>query len=86
MAKSMPERKLQAVEALVAAHPDGVGIQEIRDGLEEEKAWRTLQYRLKRLVDKGRPIRKARGAGQNTGYRMLRNGLRPELHLKKNRR
>ena len=54
MAKPIPEQKLKAIEAVVSAHPEGIAIQDIQDELEEEIARRTLQYRLKHLVDEGR--------------------------------
>ena len=54
MAKPIPERELKAIEAVVSAHPEGIAIQDIRDELEGEIARRTLQYRLKHLVDEGR--------------------------------
>ncbi|MDH3468996.1 MAG: hypothetical protein OES26_24445, partial [Gammaproteobacteria bacterium] len=57
MAKPIPEQKLHAIEAVVAAHPDGIGIQDIEDELEQHIARRTLQYRLKHLVDKGRLVK-----------------------------
>ena len=57
MAKLIPERQLKAIEAVVSAHPEGTTIQNIQDELEEETARRTLQYRLKHLVDEGRLAR-----------------------------
>ena len=54
MAKLIPEQELKAIEVVVSAHPEGIAIQDIQDELEEEIARRTLQYRLKHLVDEGR--------------------------------
>ena len=54
MAKPIPEWELKAIEAVVSAHPEGIAIQDIQDELEKETARRTLQYRLKHLVDEGR--------------------------------
>jgi len=58
MAKPIPEQELQAIEAVVSAHPGGIAMQDIHDELEEGIARRTLQYRLKHLVDEGRLIKK----------------------------
>jgi hypothetical protein len=57
MAKSIPEQNLQAIEAVVSTHPDGIGIQDILDALGEALPRRTLQYRLKYLVDAGRLVK-----------------------------
>lgn len=54
MAKRIPEEKFQAIEAIVSMFPDGTGIREIASKLDEEVPRRTLQYRLKHLVDEGR--------------------------------
>ena len=54
MVKPISEQELKAIEAVVFAHPEGIAIQDIQDELEEEIACRTLQYRLKHLVDEGR--------------------------------
>ncbi|WP_290482031.1 Fic family protein [Hyphomonas sp. UBA3201] len=68
MAKPIPEKELQAIEAVVAAHPEGIGIQEIKDELEEDVVRRTLQYRLKHLVDEGRLVKE--GEKRWTKYRL----------------
>lgn len=54
MAKRIPEEKFQAIEAIVSMFPDGTGIREITNKLDEKIPRRTLQYRLKYLVDEGR--------------------------------
>ncbi len=54
MAKPIPEQELKAIEAVVSAHPEGIAIQDIQGELAEETVRRTLQYRLKHLVDEGR--------------------------------
>jgi len=43
--------------AIVSAHPAGIAIQDILDALGEAIPRRTLQYRLKHLVDEGRLIK-----------------------------
>ena len=57
MPKTIPEQELEAIEALVSGCPEGIAIQGIRAALGEEIARRTLQYRLKYLVDAGRLVR-----------------------------
>lgn len=57
MAKSIPEKELQDIETVVSAHPEGVGLQGVLDALEQSLPRRTLQYRLKHLVDAGRLIK-----------------------------
>lgn len=54
MAKSIPEQALNAILAAVSAHPGGLAIRGIQEALEEGLARRTLQHRLKHLVDEGR--------------------------------
>ena len=54
MAKRVPEEKFQAIEAIVAMSPNGIGVREIANKLDEKIPRRTLQYRLKSLVDEGR--------------------------------
>ncbi|MCY4303041.1 MAG: Fic family protein [Aestuariivita sp.] len=58
MTKPIPELALKAIETVISAHPDGIAIPDIQDKLEETVARRTLQYRLKHLVNKGRIIMK----------------------------
>jgi len=57
MAKPIPKQGLQAIVAVVSAHPAGIAIQDILDALGETVPRRTLQYRLKHLVDEGRLIK-----------------------------
>jgi len=57
MAKPIPEKALQDIEAVVSAHPESAGLQAVLDALEQSLARRTLQYRLKHLVDAGRLIK-----------------------------
>ena len=57
MAKPISERELKAIEAVVSAHPESIAIQDIQDRLENRIARRTLQYRLKHLVDEGRLVK-----------------------------
>ncbi len=68
MAKPPPEQQFRAIEAVVSAHPAGVSSSEIRAKLSEEVAPRTLQHRLKLLVDLGRIIKE--GERRWTKYRL----------------
>ncbi|RJG53392.1 hypothetical protein D0Z70_16550 [Sphingobium terrigena] len=54
MARLIPEADLQAIEAAVAQFPDGASAAQITGALAEPGARRTLQYRLRALVDAGR--------------------------------
>ena len=54
MARPIPEAVLQAIEAAVAQFPDGASAAQITGALAEPGARRTLQYRLRALVDAGR--------------------------------
>lgn len=56
MARPLPEVELEAIEEAVRAHP-GVTSAELADMLGEQIARRTLQHRLKGLVDDGRLVR-----------------------------
>jgi len=54
VARPIPEADLQAIEAAVAQFPDGASAAQITGALTEPGARRTLQYRLRALVDAGR--------------------------------
>lgn len=54
MARRIKEQNLQAIEEIVRRHPDGVTAQQIHASLEKPPVLRTLQYRLKSLVDEKR--------------------------------
>ena len=56
MAKRIPEKELAEIEEIVRRHPDGVTFKEIADELKTEVPRRTLQYRLKYLVDEKRLV------------------------------
>lgn len=60
MAKPIPEQELKAIEAVLSAHPEGIAIQDIQDELGENIVRRTLQYRLKHLVDEGRLVKEGK--------------------------
>jgi DNA-binding transcriptional ArsR family regulator len=69
MAQRIPEESLAAIEQAVARHPNGASLSEVAAALSEKLADRTLQYRLKYLVDKGRLIKEGEGR-RWTRYRM----------------
>ena len=69
MARPVPEQELQAIENAVRRHPGGrVTLQQIADALEVDLPRRTLQYRLKYLVDTKRLV--SEGEGRWTKYRL----------------
>lgn len=67
MAKPVPQDELDAIETVVRAHP-GIDSPTLAVELGEEVPKRTLQHRLKRLVDGGRLVRD--GAGRWAHYRI----------------
>lgn len=64
----MLEQELNRIEAVVGRHPDGIGVHGIARELDDPLPRRTLQYRLRRLVDLGRLVR--HGGGPSTRYRL----------------
>ncbi len=57
MAKRIPDRELKAIDAIVGRHPDGIGAGDIAHELGTGLPRRTLQYRLKYLVDHDRLVK-----------------------------
>ncbi len=70
MARSIPEEHLRAIEEAARQHPEGLTARQIHDALDSAPPRRTLQYRLKSLVDSGRMIME--GAGRWARYRVSR--------------
>ena len=68
MPKQIPEKELEAIVEIVAAHPDGVQVRAIRDGLEFDLPPRMLQRRLALLIEQKRLI--AEGSGRGRRYRL----------------
>ena len=62
------EARLQAIEEVVRGHSDGTTAKQIAEGLDPAPPRRTLQYRLKALVDSQRLT--VEGSGRWTRYRM----------------
>jgi len=56
MAKQIPEQDLIEIEEIVRRHPDGVTFKEIADALKTRIPPRTLQYRLRYLVNEKRLV------------------------------
>lgn len=67
MPKKIPELELEAIVAIVAAHPEGVPVGTIRDGLAFELPPRMMQRRLAFLVKQKRLV--AAGSGKGRRYR-----------------
>src|ERR1039457_2645659 len=61
MPPRIPEESLAAIEQAVAKHPDGASLSDVAEALPERLADRTLQHRMKYLVDKGRLITDGEG-------------------------
>ena len=68
MAKRIPDQELKTVEAAIRGHPGGVTMRQIARDAGIDLPIRTLQYRLKLLVDEGRLIRE--GEGRGARYRL----------------
>lgn len=66
MARPIPEDNLTAIEAAVRGGADGITAQQIAGALKPPVPQRTLQYRLKHLVDNGRLVKQ--GAGRWAKY------------------
>jgi hypothetical protein len=64
MPKRIPEQELESILAIVAAHPEGVQVRTIRDGLPHELPPRMLQRRLALLVEQKRLVAEGRGKGR----------------------
>ena len=72
MPRRIQEKELQAIEAALAQHVEGLTAQQIHEMLAAPPPRRTLQYRLKHLVD-GKRLQRA-GAGRWTRYLPPRPG------------
>jgi hypothetical protein len=69
MAQRIPEESLAAIEQAVARNPHGASLSDVAAALPEKLADRTLQYRLKYLVEKGRLVTEGEGR-RWTRYRL----------------
>jgi hypothetical protein len=61
MAKRIAEDDLTAIEEAARPHPDGATLQQIAGALKSAVPLRTLQYRLKHLVDNRRLVKEGEG-------------------------
>lgn len=68
MPKRVPEQELVAILGVAAAHPEGVRVGAIREGLPYDLPPRRLQRRLALLVEQGRLVAEGRGKGRR--YRL----------------
>ncbi|MEA3642124.1 MAG: Fic family protein [Lamprobacter sp.] len=68
MPKQISTQELETILAIVAAHPDGVQIQTIREGLANQLPPRMLQRRLALLLEQKRLV--AEGQGKGRRYRV----------------
>jgi hypothetical protein len=66
--KAFKEDDLAAIEVIVRTHPKGISVAEIAYALKPPVPRRTLQYRLKSLVEAGRIA--VEGEGRGAKYRM----------------
>jgi Fic/DOC family len=70
VARRILEEDLRAIEEVVRHHPEGVTVQQVEDALKSAPPRRTLQYRLKYLVDSKRISME--GEGRWARYRVPR--------------
>src|ERR1700691_2323166 len=82
MPARIPEESLAAIEQAVAQHPDGASFAEVAAAVPERVADRTLQYRLRYLVDKGRLIKDGEGR-RWTRYRVPAPAAEPRAAAEK---
>lgn len=73
MTRRIREEHLQAIAEVVRQHPEGMTVQQIHEEMKAVPPRRTLQYRLKSLVDDKRLIMK--GSGRWTRYSVPRTLL-----------
>jgi len=57
MARLIPDRDLRAIEVVVGRHPQGISAGNLARELGQKLSRRTVQYRLKYLVDRQRLVR-----------------------------
>ena len=67
MARRIREADLRVIEEVVKSDPNGMTARQIAEALEDVPVHRTLQYRLKSLVDSKRLVME--GSGRGTRYR-----------------
>lgn len=72
MANKVPEDALKELQEIVAEHPDGISAPDIAKSLSEAIPRRTLQYRLKQLVEVG--LLRMTGSGRWAKYHLATSG------------
>ncbi|WP_306150506.1 MULTISPECIES: Fic family protein [unclassified Roseibium] len=72
MANKVPEDALKELQDIVAEHPDGISAPDIAKSLSEAIPRRTLQYRLKQLVQVG--LLRMTGSGRWAKYHLATSG------------
>ncbi|MBO9422776.1 Fic family protein [Labrenzia sp. R4_2] len=72
MANKVPEDALKELQEIVAEHPDGISAPDIAKSLSEAIPRRTLQYRLKQLVEVG--LLRMTGSGRWAKYHLAISG------------
>lgn len=72
MANKVPEDALKELQDIVGGHPDGISAPDIAKSLSEAIPRRTLQYRLKQLVEVG--LLRMAGSGRWAKYRLATSG------------
>ena len=77
VAQRVSEEDLKVIEEAVQKHQDGITARQVYDALESAPPRRTLQYRLKALVDAGRLIRE--GSGRWARYHLPGTIPTPEI-------
>jgi hypothetical protein len=80
--KSLKEDDLTAIEAIIQGHPEGISVAAIAHALKAPvPPRRTLQYRLKSLVDVGRIV--AEGEGRGAKYLIPARAKAPAMAVEK---
>ena len=69
MARRVREENLSAIEDVVRAYPEGRTARQISEAMPAPPPRRTLQYRLKSLIDTNRLVREGTGRGARYGIR-----------------
>lgn len=72
MANKVPEDALKELQDIVGGHPDGISAPDIAKNLSETIPRRTLQYRLKQLVEVG--LLRMAGSGRWAKYHLATSG------------
>ena len=80
MSRKIPENEIQDILSIIAAHPDGISISGIAEELSEDIPHRTLQRRLRQLVNEEQL--QITGKGRGTKYRPVKTDVPKEVDPK----